>query len=104
MNARHDESRDTAATEPLAGPPGGGAAHIRLPKSPKHGAQRDPAFTATLVRRDTLKVLRKLQKSTPKPRLDLKFLSEACHQLALEIGPEEVVKRAYALWQQRASC
>ncbi len=102
MNARHDESPDAAAMEPVAGPLVGGAALARLPKSPKHAAQRDPAFTATLVRRDTLRVLRKLQKSTPKPRLDLKFLSEACHQLALEIGPEAVVKRAYALWQQRA--
>jgi hypothetical protein len=101
MNARHDKSWDTAALEPGAGPVAGGAAQGRLPKSPKHGAHRDPAFTATLVRRDTMKVLRKLQKSTPKPRLDLKFLSEACHQVALERGPEEVVKRAYALWQQR---
>ncbi|MCK7499563.1 MAG: hypothetical protein MZW92_61065 [Comamonadaceae bacterium] len=72
----------------------------RNPRSTALSATR--RSTATLVRRDTLKVLRKLQKSTPKPRLDLKFLSEACHQLALEIGPEEVVKRAYALWQQRA--
>ncbi len=49
-----------------------------------------------------MKKLRKLQK-TLKPRLNLKYLSEACHRLALdEIGDERVVQMAHSLSKEDA--
>lgn len=74
-----------------------GAARSGLPKPPKRRVGRDPAFTATLIRKPTMKRLRKLQK-TATPPLNLKFLSEACHRLALEeLGGDRVVQLARAL-------
>ena len=49
-----------------------------------------------------MKRLRKLQK-TLTPSLNLKFLSEACHRLALdEIGGERVVQMAHSLSREDA--
>lgn len=53
---------------------------------------------ATLIRRETLRVMRRLQKSTPKPHPDLRYVSEACHQLALEVlGADAIMERAMRL-------
>ncbi|MDZ5455060.1 hypothetical protein [Azohydromonas lata] len=41
-------------------------------------------------------MLRKLQKSTSDPAIDLSYLSDACIRIALELGPEAVVQRALA--------
>ncbi len=80
-----------------------GAARPSLPKPPKRRVGRDPAFTTTLIKRPTMKRLRKLQK-TFEPPLNLKFLSEACHRLALdEIGGERVAQLAYSLSRADAS-
>lgn len=90
-------SSDRAALEPTARAELSGAAESPSPTRPKRGRKRDPAFAATLILRPTLSRLRKLQRRS-RPRLNLKFLSEACHQLALEeIGDERVVQRARAL-------
>ena len=92
----------TAAMEPTAIAELSGAARPSLPKPPKRRVGRDPAFTATLIRKPTMKRLRKLQK-TLKPPLNLKFLSEACHRLALdEIGGDRVVQLAHSLSREDA--
>lgn len=93
----------TAAMEPTAIAEFSGAARRSLPKPPKRRVGRDPAFTATLIRKPTMKRLRKLQK-TAEPPLNLKFLSEACHLLALEeLGGERVVQKAHSLSKQDES-
>lgn len=98
---RHPRFSATAAMEPTAIAELSGAA-TSLPKPPKRRVGRDPAFIATLIKRPTMKRLRKLQK-TFKPTLNLKFLSEACHLLALdEIGGDRVVKLAHSLSREDA--
>lgn len=88
---------DRAALEPTARSELSGATGSPSPTRPKRGRKRDPAFAATLILRPTLSRLRKLQRLS-RPHLNLKFLSEACHQLALEeIGVERVVQRARSL-------
>jgi len=64
------------------------------PTSPQQRRHR-PGWAPTLLRRTTLHQLRAIQKSTD-PRLDLSYLSDACVRLALELGPEAVVRRAVA--------
>jgi hypothetical protein len=49
-----------------------------------------------LVRLDTFALLRKLQKSTADPTIDLSYLSDACIRMALEQGTEAIVRRALA--------
>gem|GEM_PF-2303330 len=79
-----------------------GAGLANLPKSPKKGMnKRDPDFKPTLIRKENMAALRKLQKSTPKPHLDLKYICDACVQIALEVASDEVVQRAYALSKRR---
>lgn len=98
MSKRHHHSLSvSAAMEPTAIAELSGAARSGLPKPPKRRVGRDPAFTATLICKPTMKRLRKLQK-TLTPGLNLKFLSEACHRLALEeIGGKRVVQLARCL-------
>jgi hypothetical protein len=98
MKARKERSRGFAAMEHTAGPVGKGAAELGLPKPPLSKGH-DPAFVPTLVRRDTLKLLRKLQKSTKPKRLNLKFISEACHRIALSGDHAEIVRVAELLSQ-----
>lgn len=98
----HHRLSAIAAMEPTATAELSGAARSSLPKPPKRRVGRDPAFTTTLILRPTMKKLRKLQK-TLKPRLNLKYLSEACHRLALdEIGDERVVQMAHSLSKEDA--
>lgn len=98
----HHSLSATAAMEPTAIAELSGAARSGLPKPPKRRVGRDPAFTATLILRPTMKRLRKLQK-TLAPSLNLKFLSEACHRLALdEIGGDRVVQLAHSLSRENA--
>lgn len=78
-----------------------GAADVRLPKPPRRKQRRDPRFRTTLVTVDTLNSLRKLQKRM-NPRLSLKFISEACHRIALQQGGEEVMRVAELLAQEPA--
>ena len=95
----HKRFSGSAAMEPTAVSELSGAAQSSLPKPPKRAVGRDPAFTATLVRKPTMKRLRKLQK-TLDPPINMKFLSEACHRLALEeSGGERVVQLARSLSQ-----
>lgn len=95
--SNHHRLSAGAAMEPTAIATLPGAAKPSLPKPPKRRVGRDPAFTATLIQKPTMKRLRKLQK-TAKPPLNLKFLSEACHRLALEeVGGERVVQLARTL-------
>lgn len=66
------------------------------PKSPQGKKHVKPGWRPTIVRRDSFLRLREIQKSTSDPTLDLSYLSDACIQIALALGPEEIVKRAIA--------
>lgn len=48
-----------------------------------------------------MQALPKFQKRTPTPYTSLKYLSVACHELALEAGGNEVLHRARTLSQAR---
>lgn len=94
----HPRLSASAAMEPTAIAELCGAALAGLPKPPKRRVGRDPAFIATLIRKPTMKRLRKLQKTQKPPLINLKYLSEACHRLALEeLGDERVVQLARCL-------
>lgn len=54
-----------------------------------------PGWKATLVRKETFDRLKAIQKSTTDPTPDMSYLTDACVQIALERGPEEVVKRVF---------
>jgi hypothetical protein len=69
------------------------------PASPKRRRVR-PGWKATLVRRDTFRRLRAIQKSMIENPIDLSYLCEACLRIALDIGAEEIVKRAALEIQQ----
>ncbi len=97
-------SLEEAAMEQSATSVVSGAGLVSLPKSPKKGLnKRDPNFTPILVRKENMAALRKLQKSTPKPHLNLKYICDACVQIALEVASDEVIQRAYALSKQHMS-
>lgn len=66
------------------------------PKSPQKRRTVRPGWQPTIVRKDSFKRLRAIQKSTTDPSLDLSYLSDACIQIALELGAEEIVRRATA--------
>lgn len=53
-----------------------------------------PGWKATLVRIETFSKLRAIQKSTTDPAIDLSYLTDACLQIALELGGEAIVRRA----------
>ncbi|WOB11140.1 hypothetical protein [Piscinibacter gummiphilus] len=61
--------------------------------SPKPKRVR-PGWKPTILRQTTFNELRKVQKSTVDPRLDLSYLTDACVRLALEMGREQIVSRA----------
>jgi len=73
-----------------------GADGERAATSPKQPRRYRPGWKATLVRIETLHLLRELQKSTSDPVLDLSYLTDACVRLALELGCEAIVSRAVA--------
>lgn len=76
-----------------------GAAKHWPPKRPKREVVKDSKFVPILIGRDTMKRLRKLQKAG-RPRLNLKYLSDAGLQLALErVGGQTVRDRAQELAQ-----
>lgn len=70
-------------------------------KSPQRKKPVRPGWQPTIVRKDSFKRLRAIQKSTTDPPLDLSYLSDACIQIALELGAEEIVRRAKADSQAR---
>jgi hypothetical protein len=53
-----------------------------------------PGWKSTIVRADTFARLQAVQKSTIDPTIDLSYLTDACLQIALEIGSEAIVQRA----------
>lgn len=71
----------------------GGEGGVPGPTSPKRRRVR-PGWKATLVRQDTFRRLRAIQKSTVENPIDLSYLCEACLRIALDLGAEEIVKRA----------
>lgn len=85
---------DTHRSPPGEGVPG--------PTSPKRRRVR-PGWKATLVRQDTFRRLRAIQKSMVENPIDLSYLCEACLQIALDLGAEEIVKRAALDIQQRVN-
>lgn len=64
--------------------------------SPQSKKPVRPGWKPTIVRKDSFRRLRAIQKSTTDPILDLSYLSDACIQIALELGAEEIVRRAMA--------
>lgn len=64
--------------------------------SPQRKRKPRPGWTATIVRSESFAALRRIQKSTTDPVIDLSYLADACVALALELGAEEIVKRAIA--------
>ena len=69
---------------------------LPMPKSPKSNKRLRPGWRPTIVRRESFKRLRDIQKSMVDPALDLSYLSDACIQIALDLGAEAIVKRALA--------
>lgn len=67
-----------------------------MPTSPKSKKRVRPGWRATIVRQESFKRLRDIQKSMVDPALDLSYLSDACIRIALDQGAEEIVKRALA--------
>lgn len=61
---------------------------------PQQKRTRRPGWKATLVRTETFSKLRAIQKSTSDPAIDLSYLTDACLQMALEMGGEAIVRRA----------
>ena len=83
----------TFSEERAAEPPHGVTA-IR-PSAYPHAKRRvRPGWKATIVRSESFARLRAIQKSTSDPAIDLSYLTDACLQIALELGAEAIVKRA----------
>jgi hypothetical protein len=66
------------------------------PASPLQKRRVRPGWRATLVRAESFAKLRDIQKSTTDPAIDLSYLTDACLQLALEMGADAIVRRAVA--------
>ena len=66
----------------------------RPPAYPQPKRTHRPGWKATLVRSETFLKLRALQKSTTDPAIDMSYLTDACLQLALEMGGDVIVQRA----------
>lgn len=64
--------------------------------SPQHKRKPRPGWKATIVRSKSFAELRRIQKSTRDPVIDLSYLADACVELALELGAERIVQRAIA--------
>ena len=66
----------------------------RAPASPESKRRIRTGWKAGIVRVGSFRRLQEIQKSTADPVIDLSYLLDACVQLALELGPEAVVRRA----------
>jgi hypothetical protein len=78
---------------------GGGAPPVGAPQpaaSPQRKRKPRAGWKATIVRAESLAALRRIQKSTTDPVIDLSYLADACVALALELGAERIVQRAIA--------
>lgn len=64
--------------------------------SPQHRRKPRAGWKATIVRAESFAALRRIQKSTTDPVIDLSYLADACVALALELGVERIVQRAIA--------
>jgi hypothetical protein len=64
------------------------------PASPQRKRAIRPGWKATIVRAESFARLRAIQKSTADPAIDLSYLTDACLQMALEMGAEAIVRRA----------
>ena len=64
--------------------------------SPQQRRKPRPGWKATIVRSESFAELRRIQKSTRDPVIDLSYLADACVELALELGAERIVQRAIA--------
>ncbi|MBX9794752.1 MAG: hypothetical protein K2Y02_10690 [Burkholderiaceae bacterium] len=84
------QSADTSIVTPSGVPAEMSAASPHQRRKPR------PGWTATIVRSQSFAQLRRIQKSTTDPVIDLSYLADACVELALELGAEEIVKRAVA--------
>lgn len=73
-------------------PQGGSSTRSSAYPQPKRKVR--PGWKATIVRADSFAKLRAIQKSTSDPAIDLSYLTDACLQIALELGAEAIVKRA----------
>jgi len=64
--------------------------------SPQQRRKPRPGWKATIVRSESFAELRRIQKSTRDPVIDLSYLADACVELALELGAQRIVQRAIA--------
>lgn len=71
-----------------------GSASTRASAYPQSKRKVRPGWKATIVRTESFARLRAIQKSTSDPAIDLSYLTDACLQIALELGAEAIVKRA----------
>ena len=71
-----------------------GAAATVASAYPQHKRRVRPGWKATIVRHESFAKLRAIQKSTTDPAIDLSYLTDACLQIALELGRDAIVKRA----------
>lgn len=53
-----------------------------------------PGWKPTICRVETFNALRAIQKSTNDPVIDMSYLTDACLQMALEMGGAAIVRRA----------
>jgi hypothetical protein len=83
------QSSDVAST---ASPTGDAATAASA--YPQHKRRLRPGWKATIVRYESFAKLRAIQKSTTDPAIDLSYLTDACLQIALELGRDAIVKRA----------
>ena len=72
------------------------AADASSAASPQQRRKPRPGWKATIVRSESFAELRRIQKSTRDPVIDLSYLADACVELALELGAERIVQRAIA--------
>lgn len=72
------------------------AADASSAASPQQRRKPRPGWKATIVRSESFAELRRIQKSTRDPAIDLSYLADACVELALELGAERIVQRAIA--------
>ena len=64
------------------------------PASPKPRRRVRPGWKAILVRQDTFREVRAIQKSMVDTPIDLCHLADACLRMALEGGAEKIMRRA----------
>jgi hypothetical protein len=82
------------SSEERAAEPSPGVAAMRSSAYPQAKRRVRPGWKATIVRSESFARLRAIQKSTTDPAIDLSYLTDACLQIALDIGAEVIVQRA----------